>query len=238
MNSILSIFRRLRRKAVMYKGGETFLNYLRKQGCSIGSGCYVASPSTVSIDCSRPYLIEIGNNVRLNRGLTILTHDFSSVVFKQLYGEMLPSSGKVKIGNNVYFGWNCTVLKGVTIGDNCIIGYGSVVTRDIPANSVAAGSPAKVICSIDDYYTRRKRKSLEESLELAREINVKLKRRPVPADFKEEFVWFVDGNDIDRHPDIPIKHQLRVGADCLDRWKSDHKKTYEDFDEFLNAAGL
>ena len=45
-------------------------------------------------------------------------------------------------------------LKGVTIGDNCIIGFGSVVTRDIPANSVAVGAPARVVGSVDDYYKK------------------------------------------------------------------------------------
>lgn len=50
----------------------------------------------------------------------------------------------VTIGNNVWIGGNVTILPGVTIGDNCTIGAGSVVTRDIPANSLAAGNPAKV----------------------------------------------------------------------------------------------
>jgi len=51
----------------------------------------------------------------------------------------------VTIGNNVWIGGNVTILPGVTIGDNCTIGAGSVVTRDIPDNSVAAGNPARVI---------------------------------------------------------------------------------------------
>ena len=51
----------------------------------------------------------------------------------------------VSIGNSVWIGGDVTILPGVTIGDNCTIGAGSVVTRDIPANSVAAGNPARVI---------------------------------------------------------------------------------------------
>ncbi len=51
----------------------------------------------------------------------------------------------VSIGNNVWIGGAVTILPGVTIGDNCTIGAGSVVTHDIPANSIAAGNPAKVI---------------------------------------------------------------------------------------------
>ena len=51
----------------------------------------------------------------------------------------------VTIGNNVWIGGSVTILAGVTIGDNCTIGAGSVVTRDIPANSVAIGNPARVV---------------------------------------------------------------------------------------------
>ena len=55
----------------------------------------------------------------------------------------------VTIGNDVWIGGNVTILPGVTIGDNCTIGAGSVVTHDIPANSIAVGVPAKVIKMID-----------------------------------------------------------------------------------------
>src|SRR5262249_4183280 len=51
----------------------------------------------------------------------------------------------VTIGNNVWFGARCMVLKGVTIGDNCVIAAGSIVTKSLPPNSLAAGNPAKVV---------------------------------------------------------------------------------------------
>lgn len=54
----------------------------------------------------------------------------------------------VTIGNNVWIGGSVTILPGVTIGDNCTIGAGAVVTRNIPANSIAVGNPAKVIREI------------------------------------------------------------------------------------------
>ncbi len=56
----------------------------------------------------------------------------------------------VSIGNNVWIGGSVTILAGVTIGDNCTIGAGAVVTRDIPAGSIAVGNPAKVIKTIND----------------------------------------------------------------------------------------
>ena len=65
--------------------------------------------------------------------------------------EKIDLFGKIKIGNNVHIGTNATIMPGVIIGDNCIIGCGAVVTKKIPDNSVAVGVPARVIESIDDY---------------------------------------------------------------------------------------
>lgn len=238
MGIVKRVFSAVERRIVFRLGGEYYLNYLRSKGCHIGVGCLPASPKLLNIDISRPYLIHIGDRVRLNQGLTILTHDFSTLVFKAKYGELLASSGKVTIGNNVYFGRNCTVLKGVSIGDNCIIGYGSLVMKDIPANSVAVGSPARVICSIDEYYEKRRKKSLEEALALAREIKATQHRMPVPSDFREEFVYFVSGDQVNQYPDIPIEYQLRVVNDCYDTWVNNHKAEFPDFKSFLVAAGV
>ena len=116
---------------------------------------------------SRPELVEIGKNVFLHRGTIILTHDWASWCFVNSYGEFLPSHGKVKIGDNVWLGENVTILKGVTVGDNVIIGIGAIVTKDIPANSVAVGIPAKVVCTYEDYYKKRLNQYIDECIEYA-----------------------------------------------------------------------
>lgn len=231
-----SIISKFRRKYAEYKGGEIYIDYLRGLGIKIGTHCHIGKPKTLAIDYTRPYLIEIGNNVRMNNGFTLLTHDFATSVLTNKYGVFLPSSGKVKIGNNVYFAQKCTVMKGVTIGDNCIIGYGSLITKDIPSNSVVAGSPARVICTLEEYYEKRKVKALEESLAVANEIEKYYKRKPVPTDFREEFVYFVSGNEVEKYPELPIRHQLTTMGDCFDRWVREHKAPFKSFDEFLDAA--
>lgn len=237
MQSMLKgILKKIKRRYAEYKGGDIYINYLKEQGIKIGTRCHIGKPSTITIDYTRPYLVEIGNNVRMNNGFTLLTHDFATSVITNVYGEFLPSAGKVKIGNNVYFAQKCTVMKGVTIGDNCIIGYGSLVTKDIPCNSVVAGSPARVICTLEEYYEKRKTKALEESLVVANEIEKYYKRKPVPTDFREEFVYFVSGNEVEKYPELPIKNQLSTMGDCFDRWVREHKAPYKNFDEFLNAA--
>jgi acetyltransferase-like isoleucine patch superfamily enzyme len=60
-------------------------------------------------------------------------------------GKRLNPAGNVTLGNRVWVGQRSTILKGVTIGDDAIIGAGAVVTRDVPANCVAAGNPARVV---------------------------------------------------------------------------------------------
>lgn len=121
----------------------------------------------INIDITRPSLVRIGHKVLLHNGFNLLTHDFATRVFLNKYNEFVPSSGRVWIGDNVWFGENVTVLKGAHIGDNCIIGINSVVMGTIPADSVAAGCPAKVICSLENYFEKRKTKSVEEAFDYA-----------------------------------------------------------------------
>lgn len=61
---------------------------------------------------------------------------------------------RIKVGSNCFIGHGVSVLGGVTIGDNVIIGTMSVVTKNIPSGSVAAGMPARVICTLEEYYKK------------------------------------------------------------------------------------
>lgn len=213
---------------------KNYIYYLRSKGIIIGDNVIFRSPRSTRIDLTRPSLIEIGNNVDINHNFQILTHDWASCVFRNYYHELLPSSGRVKLGNNIYFGTNVIILKGVTIGDNCVIGAGSVINKSIPANSVAAGVPCKVICSLDEYFNKRKSACIEEALEYARSIKERFNRKPVMSDFWEEFPLFMKGEDELLDRELIIK-QLG-GVKNYEAWKNKHKPTFENFDEFLDAA--
>lgn len=218
-----------------YTNKNRYIEFLRKKGIKIGENMFITDGDlrTIDIDLTRPSLIEIGNNVRLNRNLTILSHDFAAYVLRNKYHEFIPSSGRVKIGDNVYFGRNCTIFKGVTIGDNCIIGFGSIVTKDIPENSVAIGTPAKVVCSLDDYYEKRKKLCIEEAFVYARSIKERYKRMPRIEDFWEEFPLFMNGDE--ECPKLPIKYQLK---DSFETYRKNHKATFRGFEDFIFKAGL
>ena len=89
--------------------------------------------------------IEIGDGSLIGHNTTIATlnHDFNPDKRANLH----PSP--VKIGKNVWIGSDCTILPGVEIGDGAVIGAGSIVTKNVPANSIAVGNPARVIKQIE-----------------------------------------------------------------------------------------
>lgn len=89
--------------------------------------------------------IEIGNNVVIAKFVTILDHDHAYSLQEGNLSFADYVLAPIVIGNNVWLADKVTVMKGVTIGDNVIIGANSVVSKDIPSNCIAAGIPCKVI---------------------------------------------------------------------------------------------
>ena len=125
------------------------LRYFKKNGGKIGKDCYIFPDVFFG---SEPYLISIGDKCRISSGVRFATHDGGVWCLRNKeYLKNADVFGKIVIGNNVNIGWNVIILPGVQIGDNCVIGAGAIVTKDIPSNSVAAGCPAKVIESLDQY---------------------------------------------------------------------------------------
>lgn len=231
MNIINKICNKIR-KIYYRSSGERYISFLRKKGVQVGEGTIVFNSKDIQIDYSRPELLKIGSNVFLHKGTTILTHDWASFCFVNKYNEFIPSHGKVIIGNNVWLGENVTILKGVSIGDNVIIGYGSIVTKSIPANSVAVGAPAKVICTIDEYFEKRKKEYLKECVDFARCIKA-AGREPQIEDFYDDYVLFVDGSN---YKDYPYSYHHVFNEKQFAQWKSNHKKQFNELQDFLNYA--
>lgn len=123
--------------------------YARSIGVVIGENCRLIGINSSSFG-SEPYLIKIGNHVTITRGTNFITHDGSVWVFRPDEPD-IDLLAPIKIGNNVFIGMNTIILPDTVIGDNCIIGAGSVVKGELDSNSVYAGIPAKRLCSINEY---------------------------------------------------------------------------------------
>lgn len=137
------------KKILLTLQGETDIDILIDLGLKVGDNC--SFQQGVKIDESHCWHIDIGNDVTLAPRVMIIAHDAS---MKKHLGYT--KIGKVKIGNKVFIGAGTIVLPDVSIGDNSIIGAGSVVTKDIPSNVVAAGNPARVMCSLDEFLNKHK----------------------------------------------------------------------------------
>lgn len=147
MEWIKRIFLKMRKyfflRNIKYKGCNIFLffpliiegkeNVAIGDNSQIGSYCHIWGQGGVTI----------GNDVLIAAHCCIstLNHDYTSDIIRE--GKII--SQRVVIENDVWLGYNVTVLPGVRIGHGSVIGAGSVVTKDIPSNSIAVGNPAKVI---------------------------------------------------------------------------------------------
>ena len=165
---------------------------VRKKGMTIGEGTFFFDPTGSTIDVQYPWLIHIGCNCKFSGKFTIMTHDFSWSVIKASTGELLGCSGPVTIGNNVFIGYGCTLLKGTNIGDNSIIGAGSVVSGKIPNNEVWGGNPAHFICHLENYYLKRQSRQILEAYQLFVSYYTKTNCIPNESVFFEYVSLFTD----------------------------------------------
>lgn len=119
-----------------WKSFRVFFHKLK--GIKIGRNVEIGY--MVFLDNRRPGLITIEDNATITSMCNIITHDLS-----MRYIDGTEIIGEVRICNGAFIGVNSTIMPGVVIGENCIIGCGSVITKDTEPNSVYAGVPAKLI---------------------------------------------------------------------------------------------
>ncbi len=144
---IIKIFELIRKIYYLYIERDS-VKYARSIGVKVGKGCRLIATDFGS----EPYLITIGDHVSITNS-SFITHDGGVWVFRNEFPE-IDIVKPITIKNYVFIGYGCIILAGVTIGNNVVIGAGSVVTKDIPDNIVAAGVPARVIKSIQSYKSK------------------------------------------------------------------------------------
>lgn len=216
---------------------ERYVKWLRKKGVRVGKNTVFYTPWNINIDMQRPWLIEIGDNVHITLGVTILQHGYDWAVLKRKYGDVLGSAGKVKIGNNVFIGMKSTILKGVTIGDNVIIGANSLVNKNLPSNGVYAGNPAKFIMSLDDYYEKRKNEQIREAKELVKEY-YKCYGKPPKEEVLREFFWLFTNRNTELLKDFNDVNKLEGNFEFTMQVYKENQPVFNGYYEFLEHCNI
>lgn len=136
---------------------ESLETYARRIGVKVGVGCSINTKKF----STEPYLIEIGSHVRIAPGTSFFTHG-GIIPIRWFYDEpWLDHFGKIRIGDYTSIGANCMIMPGVTIGNNCVVGGGSVVSKSVPDGCMVASNPAKFIGYTDYFYHRIKEKGYD-----------------------------------------------------------------------------
>lgn len=188
-----------------HKTSAEYIAELKRGGVEIGKGTYFYVPDSCYIDASKGKYIKIGDNCQITRGVIILAHDYSYSILNDVYGEMLQNTAMTTIGNNVFIGMNSIILMGANIGDNIIIGAGAVVSGKVESNSVYAGNPAKRICSLEEFYQKRKERFEKSAVLQAKRIKEVTGRKPT-VDEMEYYVQLFDKN-----PETYVHMEAKLG---------------------------
>lgn len=215
---------------------QQLLSTLRQKGAVIGEDVVVYDTQKVLIDQTAPWLVTIGDHVRLTSGVKILTHDYAWSVLKRGTGSILGGQSPVTIGSNVFIGMNAVITRGVTIGDNVVIGAGSVVTKDCPSGGVYAGNPAKRIMSIEEFYEKRKSCQFEEAKAMARQYKARFGVTPPKEIFAEYFMLFADVQEAKQNPTFCTKMKLLGNYDETVAYMEQHSPMFAGYEAFLEAC--
>lgn len=124
----------------------TIEEYLRKIGMHVGHRNRIL----IRNFGTEPYLVRIGNHCTISYNVTFLTHDGGTWLFTDTFPS-IQKFGLIEIRDNSFVGSGASILPNVKIGPNSIVGAGSVVTKDVPPDTIVAGNPARVIATVDDY---------------------------------------------------------------------------------------
>jgi maltose O-acetyltransferase len=145
------LIRELLNKAIIFikYNDDTIAEYYRKQGAHVGRNCRIE----IRVRLHQAHLVEIGDHVFIGAGALLHTYDLGSWIAREEIPD-LTITGKIIIEDNCMIGANSQLLPNIRIGQNSIVGAGSVVISDVPPNSIVMGVPARVIGSSLKYRER------------------------------------------------------------------------------------
>lgn len=217
---------------------DEYIQYLNNRGVEIGRGTHFFDPQSTTIDTQRPWMLHIGEYCKITSGVVILCHDYSRSVLRRKYGEVIGEARETFIGDNVFIGIGTIVCMGSTIGDNVIIGAGSVVSGNVRSNTVYAGVPARFVCTLDEYYQKRKAKTVDEAKQYARKFIDKYGRNPTEKEMGPFWQLFMPRDvQILREKGI-FTHMSGDEEDEILNNFLKSKPEFSSFEDFLSNLGI
>ena len=140
-----------------------FSLYAKKIGVNCNDSCYFIGRN-INFG-SEPYLIKIGNHVKISNDVQFITHDGGTFIFREdeEYKNVI-KFGKIEIGDNCFIGAKSIIMPGVKIGKNCVVAAGSVVVKSVRDGSVVGGNPARYICSFEEYKKKSKNNNISYNI--------------------------------------------------------------------------
>lgn len=221
-----------------FVSNEEFIKYLNNSGVQCGSNTKFFDIKNVYVDTQRSWMLEIGDYCKITRGVVILQHDYGRSVLRRVYGEVIDGARKTKIGDNVFIGMNSIILMGASIGNNVIIGAGSVVSGRIPDNCVAVGVPAKPVCTLEEYYLKRKKNYVEEAKICARTFKEKKGRAPSIEEMGAFFPIYLERNISElKRNHIFTNLSGDNEQEVIDAWIQSNP-LYKGYNTFLKECGI
>jgi len=179
-DSVLPLVWRLKSKLRLMRLQRRWL-HLRRQGMRLGEDVWL--PGSTWVDPDYCFLISIGDHCGFGEECLILAHDAQMDEFLDA-GRI----GRVVIHESCHIGARTTILPGVEIGPRTIVGASSVVCRSLPPNTVCAGNPARVICTLDEYLAKHRSKTAESTTFL-------YENSSVPSEIKERMIFATKNRD-------------------------------------------
>lgn len=141
-----------RRRQSLEQQDAAIVRALRASGVRVGERCRIYSRNF----STEPFLVSLGDDVCVAGGVSFLTHDGAArLLAKRRPG--VQKFGRITVGDACFIGQNAIIMPGTSIGKDCIVGAGAVVSGDIPANSLVVGNPGRVVGRASLYLERLNR---------------------------------------------------------------------------------
>ncbi|MFV0362240.1 MAG: DapH/DapD/GlmU-related protein [Suipraeoptans sp.] len=221
---------------------ERFIRTLRdKYHVDVGVHCKFWAPHKTNIDVQRPHMLHIGDYTKITEGVTVLCHDFSRGVLANICGggeyTNIGEARYTYIGDNVFIGRNAIILMGTHIGDDSIVGAGAVVSGEYPNGMVIAGNPARGICTIEEFYQKRKSEEIVAAKLYVAKWREKYGKDPNIYDMTNAFAWLY----LPHTPEVVEKYKKLFSLSAMNKevfFQNFYatKPAFDSFEQFLEEC--